>query len=99
MTRVLSFFDVLRFAAGYWITQRGRLAAILCMFIAAALLETYLPTALSNFLGAIRLGSGKSAILLALSVFLENLFSIQIELLFSLRSSSTTSSKPRSSRH
>jgi ATP-binding cassette subfamily B protein len=70
VTRVLSFFDVLRFAAGYWLAQRGRLAAILCMFIGAALLETYLPTALSNFLGAIRLGAGKPAILIALSVFL-----------------------------
>lgn len=70
MTRVLSFFDVLRFAARYWLAQRGRLAAILCMFISAALLETYLPTALSNFLGAIRLGAGRHAILVALSVFL-----------------------------
>jgi ATP-binding cassette, subfamily B, bacterial len=70
VTKVLSFLDVLRFAAGYWRTQRGRLTAILCMFVSAALLETYLPTALSNFLGAIRLGAGKPAILVALSVFL-----------------------------
>ncbi len=70
MTRVLSFSDVLRFAARYWLAQRGRLTAILCMFVTAALLETYLPTALSNFLSTIRLGAGKSAILVALSVFL-----------------------------
>src|ERR1700744_3364274 len=70
MTEVLSFFDVLRFAAGYWHRQRVRLAIILGLFVAAALLETYLPTALSSFLGAIRLGAGRSAILAALSVFL-----------------------------
>jgi ATP-binding cassette subfamily B protein len=70
VTKVLSFLDVLRFAAGYWRTQRGRLAAILGMFISAALLETYLPTALANFLGAIRLGAGQPAILVALTVFL-----------------------------
>jgi ATP-binding cassette, subfamily B, bacterial len=66
----LSFFDVLAFAAGYWRQQRLRLAVILSMFVAAALLETYLPTALSNFLAAIRLGQGKRAILGALAVFL-----------------------------
>ncbi len=66
----LSFFDVLAFAAGYWRQQRWRLAVILAMFVAAALLETYLPTALSNFLATIRLGQGKAAILSALAVFL-----------------------------
>ncbi|HEY4341023.1 MAG TPA: ABC transporter ATP-binding protein [Steroidobacteraceae bacterium] len=66
----LSFFDVLAFAAGYWRQQRGRLCLILSMFVAAALLETYLPTALSNFLAAIRLGLGEGAILGALAVFL-----------------------------
>jgi ATP-binding cassette subfamily B protein len=70
LSRGLSFFDVLRFTAGYWRTQRGRLAAILCMFISAAALETYLPTALANFLGAIRVAAGKPAILVALCVFL-----------------------------
>jgi ATP-binding cassette subfamily B protein len=66
----LGFFDVLRFAAGYWRGQRGKLSVILVMFVTAALLETYLPTALSNFLGAIRLGQGKAAILADLAVFL-----------------------------
>ena len=70
MTQPLSFFDVLRFTAGYWRGQRARLAAILFLFIAAALLETYLPTALANFLAAIRLGSQRPAIVAALSVFL-----------------------------
>ncbi len=70
MTKALSFLDVLRFAAGYWRLQRGRLATILCTFVVAALLETYLPTALSNFLSAIRLGAGQPAILSALGVFL-----------------------------
>jgi ATP-binding cassette subfamily B protein len=61
---------VLRFAARYWRAQRGKLTVILAMFISAALLETYLPTALSNFLGAIRLGQGQPAVLATLTVFL-----------------------------
>jgi ABC-type transport system involved in cytochrome bd biosynthesis fused ATPase/permease subunit len=75
--KVLSFFDVLRFAAGYWRGQRGKLSVILTLFVLAALIETYLPTALSNFLGAIRLGAGKPAILTALSVFLGCYFLLQ----------------------
>jgi ATP-binding cassette subfamily B protein len=75
----LSFLDVLAFAAGYWRQQRWRLAVILAMFVAAALLETYLPTALSNFLAAIRLGQGKTAILGALAVFL-GVYSVQMVL-------------------
>jgi ATP-binding cassette subfamily B protein len=70
VTKGFSFLDVLRFTAGYWRTQRGRLAVILCMYVCAALLETYLPTALANFLGAIRLGAGRPAILSAVAVFL-----------------------------
>ena len=66
----LSFFEVLAFAAGYWREQGGKLAVILFLFVAAALLETYLPTALSNFLQAIRVGAGKSPVLHALAVFL-----------------------------
>ena len=70
LSKGLSFFDVLRFTASYWRTQRGKLSVILCMFVSAALLETYLPTALSNFLAAIRLAQGKAAVLTALAVFL-----------------------------
>ncbi len=66
----LSFVDVLAFAARYWRRQRGRLTVIVSMFVAAALLETYLPTALANFLAAIRLAQGSAAILSALAVFL-----------------------------
>jgi len=66
----LSFFDVLGFAAGYWWEQAGKLSIILFLFVSAALLETYLPTALSNFLEAIRLGAGKPAVLRTLGVFL-----------------------------
>ncbi len=75
----LSFFDVLRFAARYWHAQRGKLSLILIMFVSAALLETYLPTALSNFLGAIRLGQGKAAIVTDLGVFL-GVYSVQMVL-------------------
>jgi ATP-binding cassette, subfamily B, bacterial len=70
MRSELSFFDVLAFAASYWRQQRGRLTVILFLFVSGALLETYLPTALSNFLAAIRLGQGNTAILTTLSVFL-----------------------------
>jgi ATP-binding cassette, subfamily B, bacterial len=70
MKKGLSFFDVLGFAAHYWREQRGKLSVILSLFVGAALLETYLPTALSNFLQAIRLGAGKPAVLRALAVFL-----------------------------
>jgi ATP-binding cassette subfamily B protein len=70
LTKALSFFDVLRFAAGYWRAQRARLTVILCLFVGAALLETYLPTALSNFLAAIRVGGGRPAIIGALAIFL-----------------------------
>jgi ATP-binding cassette, subfamily B, bacterial len=66
----LSFFDVLGFAARYWYRERARLAVILVMFVSAASLETYLPTALSNFLAAIREAQGKDAILGTLVVFL-----------------------------
>jgi ATP-binding cassette, subfamily B, bacterial len=72
--RGLSFFDVLGFAAGYWREQGRKLSLILFLFVSAALLETYLPTALSNFLEAIRLGEGKSAILHTLVVFLSVYF-------------------------
>jgi ATP-binding cassette, subfamily B, bacterial len=66
----LSFFDVLGFAAHYWHGERARLTVILLMFVSAASLETYLPTALSNFLAAIREAEGKDAILGTLVVFL-----------------------------
>jgi hypothetical protein len=61
---------VLGFATRYWREQGGKLSVILSLFVSAALLETYLPTALSNFLEAIRLGEGKPAILHTLVVFL-----------------------------
>ena len=66
----LSFFDVLRFAAGYWSRQPKKLMFILFLVLAAALLETYLPNALSTFLGAIREPGDKSYILNCLAIFL-----------------------------
>jgi len=66
----LSFFDVLRFAAGYWSRQPKKLTFVLLIILAAALLETYLPTALSSFLGAIREHGDKSYILNCLEIFL-----------------------------
>ena len=66
----LSFFDVLRFAAGYWVRQPWKLGIVLALLIIGAFIETYLPNALSNFLGAIRQQEGESVILHSLGIFL-----------------------------
>ena len=66
----LSFFDVLRFAAGYWVKQPKKLTIILTMILAAAFFEAYLPSALSSFLGAIREHGEKSWILNRLGIFI-----------------------------
>jgi ATP-binding cassette subfamily B protein len=66
----LSFFDVLRFAAAYWRGQPVKLSIILLLLLAAAGLETYLPTALSNFLGAVRRQESHPLILHSLGIFL-----------------------------
>ena len=68
------------------------------MFVTAALLETYLPTALSNFLSTIRLGAGKSAILVALSVFL-GVYFIQLVLFALVFLIYNRLSRPPFSRH
>ena len=68
--RDLSFFDVLRFVYSYWSRQWGRFGLILMLVIAAALVQTLLPTALSGFLGAVRLQEGQQEVLLRLAVFL-----------------------------
>lgn len=68
--KLLSFFDVLHFAAGYWRRQPKKLAFILLLVLAAALFETYLPNALSSFLGAIREHKDQSYILNCLEIFL-----------------------------
>ena len=59
----LTFGDVLRFAAGYWIQQPVKLALILLCFAGAASLETYLPTALSDFLASVRQNAPQSDII------------------------------------
>ncbi|MDP9127473.1 MAG: ABC transporter ATP-binding protein/permease [Pseudomonadota bacterium] len=68
--RPLSFFDVVRFAAQYWRREPRRLALILAMLVSAAALETYLPNALSAFLGSARQGEDHAAITRRLIVFL-----------------------------
>jgi len=68
--KYLSFFEVLRFAASYWVRQPTKLAFVLLFILSAALLETYLPSALSSFLGAIREHADKSHILYNLNIFL-----------------------------
>ncbi|MDP9249018.1 MAG: ABC transporter ATP-binding protein/permease [bacterium] len=71
-------FDVLRFAAGYWRRQPGRLTVIFALLGAAVLFETNLPRVLSAFFEAIRLGLGTDAILYALLVFLLYYFAYTI---------------------
>ena len=65
-----SFFDVLKFAAGYWARQPKKLSLILFAILTAALFETYLPTALASFLGAIQHNENKTVILYYLGIFL-----------------------------
>lgn len=69
-TKSLSFLDVLRFAAGYWFKQPGKLFFILSGVLIAALLETYLPNALAAFLTVIQQGKDKATILYYLGIFL-----------------------------
>jgi ATP-binding cassette subfamily B protein len=67
----LSFIDVLTFAAkGYWRRQPVRLGAIFLLFAISAGLETYLPTALSDFIGAIRNAALQDDIIGRLLIFL-----------------------------
>lgn len=68
--KALTFLDVLRFAAGYWVRQPARLIVILLILLSAALVEAYLPSALSSFLGTIREHSDKSWILNRLGTFI-----------------------------
>ena len=66
----LSFLDVLRFASGYWFRQPAKLAAILILFTVSAGLESYLPTALSLFLAAVRAQASHGIVLARLLVFI-----------------------------
>ncbi len=66
----LTFFDVLHFAAGYWFRQPMKFTFVLVLFTLAASLETYLPTALSAFLGSIRQQNSHDIILHRLMLFL-----------------------------
>jgi ATP-binding cassette subfamily B protein len=66
----LSFLSVLRFAAHYWFRQPEKFALILLLLLTASLFETYLPTALSAFLGAIRQQVDQTAILHRLLLFI-----------------------------
>lgn len=61
--------DVLRFAASYWRKQPKKLSVILGMILTGALLEAYLPSALSSFLSAIQIHSDKTNILICLGIF------------------------------
>ncbi len=66
----LSFLDVFSFAYQYWMKQPKTLIIIVLGVFIAAILETYLPTALSAFLGSIREQSAKITILHCLEIFL-----------------------------
>lgn len=66
----LSFLNVLQFAASYWIKQPKKLIIILLMVLSAALCETYLPSALASFLGAIQEQGDKTSIIHNLFIFI-----------------------------
>lgn len=66
----LSFFDVLSFAAHYWRKQPKTLIFIISLVVIAGIFETYLPNALSAFLGAIREQKNHLIILHCLEIFL-----------------------------
>src|SRR5580658_5189263 len=69
-TKKLSFSDVCKFAAGYWHKQPKKLFIIISMVLTASLLEAYLPSALSSFLGSIRENGTRSEIINYLLAFL-----------------------------
>jgi ATP-binding cassette subfamily B protein len=66
----VSFLDVLRFAGSYWMRQPVKLAIIVVMLTGAAFIETYLPTALAEFLSAIKQNSDAAAVYHKLGIFL-----------------------------
>ena len=66
----ISFFDVVRFAAGYWRRQPVKLAFVIILILSGAVVETYLPTALANLLSAIRQHEAHKEVFLGLSVFI-----------------------------
>lgn len=63
LKKTLSFSDVIKFAFGYWKRQPKKIIIIVFLILLASLLEAYLPTALSNFLAAIRENASKPFIL------------------------------------
>lgn len=65
-----SFLDVLKFAAGYWKRQPKKFAFILICVVIAALLETYLPSALASFLTSIQKHQNNHIVISRLSIFL-----------------------------
>ncbi|HSW69911.1 MAG TPA: ABC transporter ATP-binding protein [Gammaproteobacteria bacterium] len=70
----LSFTDVLKFSASYWLRQPKKFMLILVVVLSAALFETYLPSALALLLAAIQHHQEKSIILYYLGIFLGTYF-------------------------
>lgn len=68
--RNFSFIEVLKFAAHYWFKQPLKLSIIIFLLTSAAFFETYLPSALSNFLEAIHQHTPQSVISIKLIIFL-----------------------------
>ena len=65
-----SFTDVIKFAGNYWLGQPKKFGLIFILLSIAALLETYLPNALAQFLTAIQHHQNHDAILYRLGIFL-----------------------------
>ncbi len=78
----LTFFDVIRFAANYWFRQPRRLALIISLIVTASLAETYLPTALAQFLKVIREQKSEVIIVSQLLIFI-GVYAVQV-ILFSI---------------
>lgn len=74
----MSFINVLKFAAGYWVQQPKKLAFIILGTFIAALLETYLPNALAIFLTAVQNNQSHALILSYLGVFLGIYFAQEV---------------------
>lgn len=75
----LSFFDVLKFVARYWLKQPWKVSTFVVLFSLAAFIETIIPTSLSDFLGVVRAQEDTPAILLSLGLFI-GIYTIQVVL-------------------
>lgn len=70
----VTFFEVVRFAFGFWKRQKPKLAVIMTLVISGALAETYLPTSFTNLLESLRTQAGQDDNLHKFALFTLNYF-------------------------